>query len=187
VQLLVSAATEALRLAGAGRGARGAAAAPPPPPPGPSRPLRAGDVAGVLRAIRADYRDRAYFVTGAISDAIYDEDCYFADPTISFTGRELWKRNLALLVPFLEDPSIELHSLRRVPGEGRGAGAVLLAAWTLRSGLRLPWRPFVEVEGTTEYTLAWPGNNRVVRHVEGWDIDGLQALALVFTPGGGRR
>lgn len=57
-----------------------AAAASPP-----AQPLQRGDVAGVLRVLRADF-DRAYFVTGQLSDEIYDEACFYADPTVSFTG-----------------------------------------------------------------------------------------------------
>lgn len=55
------------------------AAAPAP------RPLRRGDVAGVLRALRADF-EAQYFITGVLTDSIYDEQCYFADPTVSFRG-----------------------------------------------------------------------------------------------------
>ena len=178
---MVGVATEGLRLLGVG-----SRAPPPTVPPGGAQTPAEGDIAAVLNAIQADYEDRAYFVTGVLSDGIYAEDCYFADPTINFTGRELWKRNLQLLVPFLEDPSIQLTSLREVaPARGEARrGAVLRAAWVLRCGLRLPWRPWVEVIGSTEYELCWPGNNRIVRHVEAWDINGWEALVLVFTPGG---
>lgn len=48
--------------------------------------LRRGDVAGVLRTLRQDYERYQYFVTGVVSDAIYVEDCVFADPTVSFKG-----------------------------------------------------------------------------------------------------
>jgi hypothetical protein len=45
-------------------------------------------VAGVLRALRVDF-EAQYFITGVLTDAIYDEQCYFADPTVSFRG-EKW-------------------------------------------------------------------------------------------------
>jgi hypothetical protein len=48
-------------------------------------PLPRGDVDGVLRELHADFQ-RQYFVSGLVTDAIYAEDCLFADPTVSFRG-----------------------------------------------------------------------------------------------------
>ncbi|KAL4447868.1 hypothetical protein ABPG75_005087 [Micractinium tetrahymenae] len=235
VRATVEALTEGLRLAGVGAKEYQAAAAASPPAP----PLRPGDVAGVLRALRADF-DRSYFVTGQLSDEIYDEACLYADPTVSFSGRELYKRNLALLVPFLWDAAIELRSLRRLPpgspapapgggsassrfpggssSDGTSAGASaaaeqqqqqpaaawwrallgdstsakatpeqdapavqLLAEWRLTCWLRLPWAPYVAVNGTTTYTLN-ANRNKIVRHMEAWDISATQALLLLLRP-----
>lgn len=124
------------------------------------------------------------------------------------TGRDLYIRNLSLLVPFLVEPQIELKSLRQLPSKGgaprrwqwpwlpgasagsgrssssggggtrqrssrgnRGSGVSssssspsssisgaaegtrLLAEWRLTCYVRLPWAPFVEVNGTTTYAL----------------------------------
>lgn len=89
-------------------------------------------------------------------------------------------RNLALLVPFLEAPRIELKSLRRLERPGRrrrwpalfGGGSSngsrpcapqqLFAEWRLTCYVRLPWAPYVEVNGTTTYTLN-AGANQVGR------------------------
>lgn len=66
------------------------------------RALRRGDVAGLLRTLRRDYQENAYFVTGQLDNAeIYSPDCLFADPTISFRGAR-WgtaERGLAVLAP----------------------------------------------------------------------------------------
>ncbi|KAG7667749.1 hypothetical protein NADE_002611 [Nannochloris sp. 'desiccata'] len=213
VRVVVAAATETLRLLGVG------GSTPPPSatatPPGCSDRPAAGDIAAVLQCLKSDYEERSYFITGVLSDGIYDEDCYFADPTVSFTGRELWKRNLQLLVPFLIEPSIQLTGLKQLNsdpenstsdssnisnssgGGGPSTGQELIeteeddgkrlvklrAEWILKCTLRLPWRPYINVVGSTDYDLAYPDSNRIVRHVESWDISAWEALVLVFTPG----
>ena len=50
---------------------------------------------------------------GNISDRIYDGQCFFADPTVKFSGLAKWKGNLKLLVPFLVEPKIQLLKLER--------------------------------------------------------------------------
>ena len=142
-----------------------------------------GDVESVVRIIKEDYKERSYFITGILSDGIYEADCYFADPTISFTGLELWKRNLQLLVPFLEDPSIELVDISVVNGAGTSSldqGVEIQAMWILKTGLKLPWKPDVYVKGSTLYSLSPPDYNKIYKHIESWDISGLQALGMVF-------
>ena len=66
------------------------------------RALRRGDVAGLLRTLRRDYQENAYFVTGQLDNAeIYSPDCLIADLTISFRGAR-WgtaERGLAVLAP----------------------------------------------------------------------------------------
>ncbi|KAG2491666.1 hypothetical protein HYH03_010035 [Edaphochlamys debaryana] len=168
--------TESLRVLGVGadRYAEVAAAAPA------LRPLRRGDVGGLLRRLEGDYR-KAYFVTGVLDDSIYDPDCYFADPTIAFSGVALWKRNLALLTPFLEAPRVALRGMRRLGRDEEGA-EVVRAEWRLTTGLKLPWRPLVDIEGATEYTLNQE-SNRIVRHVEFWAVSGTEAVLQIFRPG----
>ncbi|EIE20578.1 hypothetical protein COCSUDRAFT_10876, partial [Coccomyxa subellipsoidea C-169] len=90
---------------------------------------------------------------GDIWEGIYSEECFFGDPTVSFTGLQKWRRNLQLLVPFLEDPQIELFSLGVVGSREKQAAVRLKADWRLSTYLRLPWRPFIDVLGSTEYTL----------------------------------
>jgi len=212
VRGVVAVATETLRILGVGSSSPSAVAATPP---GCSDRPAAGDIAAVLQCLESDFQERSYFITGVLSDGIYDEDCYFADPTVSFYGRELWKRNLQLLVPFLIEPSIQLTGLKQlnrdhesstressnsrssVSGdlskeqefiekmeEDAGRKVIKLRAdWILKCTLKLPWRPYVNVIGSTEYDLAYPESNRIVRHVESWDISAWEALVLVFTPG----
>lgn len=134
------------------------------------------EVQDVMDALMVDY-DQAYFLTGNVTSSLYAEDCYFADPTISFTGRDTYERNLKLLVPFLEEQSLSLFSLVKEPGEDRSIRAV----WQLRTHLKLPWRPFICVDGSTVYDL--DEQLRIVRHVESWRISVFEALSQIFKKG----
>ena len=193
VQWIVGLATETLRFVGVGGTASGGEGNDAAIVPGRCIPLDRGDVEGVISALREDFELRAYFVTGVLTDAIYDENCLFVDPTISFSGRELWKRNLQLLTPFLRDPSIDLLSLyqKRAESDQQNGGiddapVVLRAEWILKCELKFPWKPYIEVKGATDYTLHSTDNNRIIQHVETWDITGVEALALILSPGGRR-
>ncbi len=133
------------------------------------------------------------FAVGDISDAIYDSNCYFADPTVRFSGLAKWKGNLKLLVPFLIEPKIQLTKLESQEQGAQQApllqvttqllctallhfsvmmlkiahtcvsthndymplhsDTLVQAHWTLQTYLKLPWRPFIDVIGATEYSL----------------------------------
>nr|TKS17497.1 hypothetical protein D5086_0000012130 [Populus alba] len=67
----------------------------------------------VIMILKSDY-ENAYFVTGVFTSAIYDEDCVFEDPTIKFQGTKLYSRNLKLLVPFFDSPSIGLQNIEKI-------------------------------------------------------------------------
>ncbi|XP_031095483.1 uncharacterized protein LOC115999729 isoform X1 [Ipomoea triloba] len=139
--------------------------------------LSVSDVDDVLTIIKDDY-EREYFVTGLFTSAIYAEDCTFEDPTIKFRGRDLYSRNLKLLVPFFDTPSIKLEKIEK----GANSNAdFIMATWKLRTYLKLPWKPLISVNGCTVYDL--DRQLRVVRHVESWDISALEAIGQIFTPG----
>ncbi|KMT13594.1 hypothetical protein BVRB_4g081940 isoform C [Beta vulgaris subsp. vulgaris] len=131
----------------------------------------------ILAILKSDY-DNAYFVTGIFTSSIYAEDCLFEDPTINFRGRDLYSRNLKLLVPFFEQPSIVLKSIEK----GVDAGSdFVLANWSLRTYLKLPWRPLIAIEGSTIYDLN--DKYKIVRHVERWSVSAVDAVGQIFTPG----
>ncbi|MCO5593113.1 hypothetical protein L7F22_047119 [Adiantum nelumboides] len=130
----------------------------------------------VMDALKGDY-DQAYFLTGNLTRSLYADDCYFADPTISFTGRDLYERNLRLLIPFLEEQSLTLFSINKEPGEG----CKIRAVWELRTRLRFPWRPVICITGSTIYTLN--EQLKVASHVEVWNIPAFEALCQIFRKG----
>ncbi|WCJ41926.1 hypothetical protein M5689_022762 [Euphorbia peplus] len=126
--------------------------------------------------LKADYHN-AYFVTGNFTSSIYSQDCLFQDPTISFRGTDLYLRNLRLLVPFFDSPSIALHNIQR------GADSettCVLATWELRTYLKFPWKPLICIDGSTTYEVN--DEFKVVRHVESWNVSALEAIGQIFTP-----
>ncbi|CAA6659102.1 unnamed protein product [Spirodela intermedia] len=154
------------------------------------------DVEDVVSILRSDY-DQAYFLTDLC------RNCLFEDPTIKFYGRPsicqyhyfhwfndlsknteiiMWTSyypfsNLDLLVPFFERPSLILENIEKVED---GERKFILAAWKLRTFLRLPWRPLISIGGTTTYDL--DNDFKIVRHAERWDVSALQAVGQIFLP-----
>ncbi|KAL1159040.1 hypothetical protein V6Z11_A08G264800 [Gossypium hirsutum] len=112
----------------------------------------ASDIDDVLRILKADY-ENAYFVT----------------------GKELYSRNLKLLVPFFDSPSIRLQKIEK----GANMETDFVAAtWRLRTYLKLPWRPLISVNGSTIYELD--------EKLKSWDVTALEAIGQIFTPSIGR-
>ncbi|KAK4273546.1 hypothetical protein QN277_021927 [Acacia crassicarpa] len=128
----------------------------------------------VLNIIQSDYMN-AYFVTGNFTPSIYAEDCIFEDPTISFRGRELYGRNLKLLVPFFDSASITLQKIEKVVAADTN---FIAATWKLRTELKLPWRPLICIDGSTLYEL--DENFKIVKHAESWDVSALEAIGQIF-------
>ncbi|KAK9293067.1 hypothetical protein L1049_021051 [Liquidambar formosana] len=137
-------------------------------------------IGDVLMILKSDY-ENAYFVTGNFTSEIYAEDCVFEDPTIKFRGKELYSRNLKLLVPFFDRPSIGLQNIEKgIKSETN----FVLARWKLRTYLKLPWRPLISIDGSTVYEL--DKEFKIVRHAESWNVSALEAVGQIFTPSSGR-
>ncbi|XP_021891202.1 uncharacterized protein LOC110809630 isoform X2 [Carica papaya] len=148
-----------------------------------SRPKEEISVSGVddvVMVLKSDY-ENAYFVTGIFTSSLYAEDCIFEDPTIRFQGTELYARNLRLLVPFFDQPSIGLQDIKKGIDSEK---SFVLATWKLRTYLKLPWRPLISIDGKTVYDL--DSKFKIVRHAESWNVSALQAIGQIFTPSFGR-
>ncbi|KAG8081239.1 hypothetical protein GUJ93_ZPchr0007g4189 [Zizania palustris] len=130
----------------------------------------------VVTVLEADYQ-QAYFLTGNFTPDIYAEDCLFEDPTIKFRGRSRYSQNLDLLVPFFDSPSLELENIEKGL---RVETKFIMATWTLRTYLRLPWRPLIAIRGNTTYDL--DEEYKVTRHAESWDVSALEAISQIFVP-----
>lgn len=84
----------------------------PPPPPPPMEPPPADLDESIERLVRdyagTDEDPRPYFLTGRMDVALYDEDCEFADPFVSFNGRERFVDNLSNLAGVKRPPACNL-------------------------------------------------------------------------------
>lgn len=155
---------------------------PPPPPPSTGPPL---PPSAVLAGIRADYVERLYLWTGDIDPDLYSPNCTFTDPTLSFAGLAKFQSNLASLQPLLErfvkDPAVDLYSCE-LAADGRSVAA----AWRMRADLSLPWRPAIDLNGTTTFGLLPPkgeGGGRIEDYREVWGMEAGEALLQIVTPG----
>lgn len=205
------------------------------PPPAPRERAQASlDGATMLAGLRADFEEHEYLWSGKITAELYDEDCVFTDPTLSFGGLATFERNLANLDPWIERfvppgarscelKKIELLDARgmlkaclggvtacypsrlgpawaiwRTPEEhlsrsdtsGNVAhctplntqdGAAIVAEWRMVGDLALPWRPRLDLDGRTRYTLGGEGG-RISSYDEAWAITPSEALWMLVKP-----
>lgn len=121
--------------------------------------------------IQAD-NDREYFLSGEIDSEIYDVDCTFADPFVSFDGRDRFVENLVNLGSFITEYSAK-------PLEYKTSENAVSTKFMVKLQLNLPWKP----------VLAWPwgvtceidpSTFLVVRHEESWDVTPLAGVQQIF-------
>ncbi|KAL6639517.1 hypothetical protein ACP70R_023247 [Stipagrostis hirtigluma subsp. patula] len=96
--------------------------------------------------------------------------------------RSRYAQNLDLLVPFFDSPSLELENIEK---GSRVETKYIKATWTLRTYLRLPWRPLIAIRGNTTYDLN--EDYKVIRHSERWDASALEAITQIFVSAPGQQ
>ena len=90
--------------------------------------------------IRID-NERYYFLSGTIDKLIYSDDCTFADPFVSFKGRDRFVQNLSNLGSFITKYSVKPLEYRIASDEN-----AVITKFMVKLQLNLPWKP----------VLAWP-------------------------------
>jgi hypothetical protein len=127
----------------------------------------------VVELIRKDY-ERSYFVTGNMNMGIYEADCEFADPFVSFKGLKRFKQNVSNLGSFMEESSLKITDWQEY--EDR-----IYAKWRFNCVLGLPWRPILAATGSTEYFFD-ENSGKICKHVENWDISPADGVRQLFKP-----
>lgn len=126
-----------------------------------------------MAALRKDY-DRSYFVTGNMSMGIYEDDCEFADPFVSFRGRRRFKQNVSNLGSFMEDVNLKILDWQE--GEDQ-----VSTKWRFSCVLGLPWRPILAASGGTDHFFN-KESGKIYKHVERWDISPADGVRQLFKP-----
>ncbi|MBD1920563.1 DUF2358 domain-containing protein [Microcoleus sp. FACHB-831] len=100
-----------------------------------------------------------------ISYDIYTNDIYFQDPVNKFK----WKFNYRIIFwtlrfhgqLFFTEINFDLHDINQI------AEDTILANWTVRGILRVPWKAKVFFNGYSTYKLT--KNGLIYEHIDTWD------------------
>lgn len=133
-----------------------------------------------FRRIRED-NDRSYFLSGDVDKLIYDKDCVFADPFVSFSGRDRFVDNLQNLGSFITKYSAKMLDYTEDDDSVKTKVMVKLE-------LNLPWKPVLAWPWGVTYDID-PETFLVTNHEEAWDIEPWEVsverchVLLVLTSG----
>lgn len=100
-----------------------------------------------------------------ISYDIYTQDIYFQDPVNKFKGKLnyriiFWTLRFHARL-FFTEIYFDLHDVKQIDRD------TILANWTVRGVLRLPWKPHLFFNGYSNYKLN--ENNLIYEHIDTWD------------------
>jgi hypothetical protein len=124
-----------------------------------------------LERIQLD-NDRSYFLSGNVDTLIYDEDCVFADPFVSFRGRDRFVDNLQNLGSFITKYSAKMLDYTQDENTVKTRVMVKLE-------LNLPWKPVLAWPWGVTYDID-PVTFLVTKHEEAWDIEPLEGVKQIF-------
>eukprot|EP00584_Thalassiosira_punctigera_P024024 CAMPEP_0172559262 /NCGR_PEP_ID=MMETSP1067-20121228/83239_1 /TAXON_ID=265564 ORGANISM="Thalassiosira punctigera, Strain Tpunct2005C2" /NCGR_SAMPLE_ID=MMETSP1067 /ASSEMBLY_ACC=CAM_ASM_000444 /LENGTH=253 /DNA_ID=CAMNT_0013348815 /DNA_START=75 /DNA_END=833 /DNA_ORIENTATION=- len=117
-----------------------------------------------LRRIRID-NDRSYFLSGEVDRLIYDKGCTFADPFVSFDGRDRFIDNLANLGSFITN-----YDAKMIKYDAEKDGREVVTKVMVKLELNLPWKPVLAWPWGVLYKID-PETFLVTTHEESWDIE----------------
>lgn len=118
-----------------------------------------------------------------ISYDIYTRDIYFTDPVNTFRGKFNYRIIFWTLRfhggLFFTELHFDLHDV--YPSDQEEFPDAILADWTVRGTLRVPWQAKVLFNGQSTYSL----NDRglIYRHEDTWDRNPSEILRQFFRSG----
>ncbi|MCT7972545.1 DUF2358 domain-containing protein [Laspinema olomoucense] len=131
----------------------------------------------VVKAIATLKEDLPTLFKKDISYDIYRKDIFFKDPVNQFK----WKFNYRIIFwtlrfhgqLFFTQLYFDLHDVEQV------APDMILANWTVRGTLRLPWKADIFFNGYSNYKLDETG--LIYEHIDTWDRE-PKAILKQFLP-----
>jgi hypothetical protein len=114
-----------------------------------------------------------------ISYEIYTKDIYFKDPVNTFQGKLNYRIIFWTLrfhgKLFFRELYFDLHDVTQT------ATDTILAKWTVRGTLRVPWKARIFFNGYSTYKLAPDGS--IYEHIDTWDRQPSEILKQFFRRG----
>ena len=134
----------------------------------------------VFDGVVGDFRN-GYLFSGKIDSEIYDEECIFTDPTLSFKGLSTFERNIKAIKPaldfFVGDSMVVLYDCK-IDLEMKE----IKALWRMSGAIKLPWKPRIELTGNTVLSYDTEKGGRIVDYYERWDLPATTALLQLLQP-----
>ena len=126
-----------------------------------------------------DDNDRYYFLSGEIDSLIYDEDCIFADPFVSFAGRDRFVQNLENLGSFITKYDAKVLDYSSITYED--SMPIIQTKIMVKLELNLPWKPVLAWPWGVKYEID-PETFVITKHEESWNIEPLEGVKQIFRP-----
>lgn len=126
-----------------------------------------------------DDNDRYYFLSGEVDSFIYDVDCVFADPFVSFAGRDRFIENLQNLGSFIT--KYDARVIKNSPVTYEDSIPIIQTKIMVKLQLNLPWKPVLAWPWGVKYEID-PDTYLITKHEESWNIDPLEGVKMIFRP-----
>lgn len=151
--------------------------------------------------IEKDYTENNYLWTGDIYLPAFAQDCLFQDPTLSFTGRDVFVKNVQNLQPVLRfvgltNAQSKLLSISSPIGDNKNNDddddtntneGYIETRWNMIGTFsNLWWKPTIDVIGRTKFRYRRDVDNddalSVYFYDEVWEMPASEALLQIITP-----
>lgn len=147
-----------------------------------SAPIQAEREAQIQQVMTTLKADLPHLFAQDISYDIYTSTIYFHDPVNTFKGKLnyriiFWTLRFHARL-FFTTIFFDLHQVTHPNPD------TILATWTVRGTLRVPWRAQILFNGTSTYKLT--SDAQIYEHVDTWDRSPGEILRQFIQPGGAK-